>query len=451
MKGLFFLQPGTNSRDIFRDIILGFERAGCGVLILELAPLWRTIEASPDAQATVREIGRSVRALIERERPDFSMAMWANAVRTLPASVVGGEPRSFFDAIGLTHVQHWLDAPHWAHEGEMRGHFNTPIVAGERLLHVVNNPGTAREMTEVLGFGRTLACPYGINEELFRPTRPIGDAEFDLVFGIGPGDPKPTERALGELERDEPDVGAIRSEAANRVRAKLEQVLTGRSPCIARVAELLVESQLADPTRAVLDRLDGIASGSDELAEGVRALRADAGLFVTITEVVRRIETWERAFTIAYLSRHFRCATFGSGDLSAWGCRATHLGSLDYRDQTRAYARGRVGLNVMRWQDDVGSNIKPLEISASGRLCLMRRRRGLSGLLEEGREMELFDAPAEARARLRSLLDDPERLGAMAHAACERTRREHTWANRARAMLTWIESSERSAASRAVA
>jgi hypothetical protein len=61
-----------------------------------------------------------------------------------------------------------------------------------------------------------------------------------------------------------------------------------------------------------------------------------------------------------------------------------------------AYARGRVGLNVMRWQDDAGINLKPLEIAASGVACASVRRVGLDGILEPVEEIETFGAPAEA-------------------------------------------------------
>lgn len=40
MRILFLTHPGANSRDIFFDIIEGYQDAGHDVFILELAPLW---------------------------------------------------------------------------------------------------------------------------------------------------------------------------------------------------------------------------------------------------------------------------------------------------------------------------------------------------------------------------------------------------------------------------
>jgi spore maturation protein CgeB len=147
------------------------------------------------------------------------------------------------------------------------------------------------------------------------------------------------------------------------------------------------------------------------------------------------VERLERAFTITYLSRRFRCAVFGSGDYSAWGCTAHRFGELAYDDQAKAYARGRIGLNVGRWQDDQGLNLKPLEISASGCACLCAWRTGFDEMFADGKEAASFRTPAQAALTARELLESPSRLAAMADAGCARTRRDHTWSAWARDVL----------------
>src|SRR5262249_22651970 len=139
------------------------------------------------------------------------------------------------------------------------------------------------------------------------------------------------------------------------------------------------KSQLTDRHAPMLARIRQLAAQDPSWRSGAEALVRSLPLYVKVTSAVRSIEAWERAFTFAFLSRHFRCATFGAGGpaLDAWGVRATHLGSIRWEDQAEAYSRGSIGLNVMRWQDDMGLNMKPYEITASGAVCLCARRAGL--------------------------------------------------------------------------
>jgi spore maturation protein CgeB len=142
---------------------------------------------------------------------------------------------------------------------------------------------------------------------------------------------------------------------------------------------------------------------------------------------VRGVEQFERAFVVSYLSRRFNCATFGSGDYSAWGCRAHRFGELAYEDQAKVYSRGRIGLNVGRWQDDAGLNLKSYEITASGAACLCGWRNGFNESFVDGVEAVSFRSPADAAQKARELLAAPSRLASVAAAGRERTLREHTW------------------------
>lgn len=428
---LVLLQPGANSRSIMRDVIEGFEQSGAHTVVLELSTMWQAYERSRGHRQQLGvDMANIVAGIIAANRIDFTVAMWANACMTLPGRQRDGDARSFFDLINHPHLMFWLDAPHWAHDGGMRSLFATPACSSPKHRHVINNTATAREMTAVLGFGPTRAIPYGVSERSFRP----GDdaaAEFDLVFGLGPGDPPPTPLMLEQLERDEPDVEAIRADQAERVRPLLA-MLAGADAGLSALLDRALASQVADRHTPLLDRLEAIAAGDGACARGLAALSADPSRFIEATARVRSIEQWERAFTLAWLGRRFRCAAFGAMRLDQWPLECAQLGEQPYDRMCEAYARGRVGLNVMRWQDDAGSNIKPLEIAASGRPCLMRRRAGIEELFEPGREIALFDTPAEAGEGLSMLLRDGDAREAMQFAAYERTTREHLWRHRAR-------------------
>lgn len=426
MRVLFLVQPGANSRRIFLDFIRGFERAGHDTLTLELAPIWRAYEQNPAARAgLMTQVTAQLRQAIHDQRIDLTGAMWGNALTTLMHSTQDGVPRTVFDLINIPHLLFWLDAPHWAQGESIYPAFGTPILAGPALRHLINNPATAREMTEVLGFGRTIAAPYGVDPEVFRP-HPEIEPEHDLVACIGPGDPPPTPLALRELESDEPDLDALRREAAESLRPRLRE-LAGPNAAAAAALEALLDTQVRSRKTPMLDRLHALAGHE----EGVRAVLADPRLFARATMAIRSIEALERPFTTAWLSRRFNCAIFGEADLSAWGYRGAHLGRPAHEDQSIAYSRGRIGLNLMRWQDDAGLNLKPCEISASARPCVCTARAWMERSFEDGKEIVSFDGPRDAARAVRGLLDDPPRLRSIAEAGLARTRRDHTWTARA--------------------
>jgi len=457
MNVLFFVQPGTNSRSTLLDLMKGFQRSGHPVIHFDLEPFWAaTARAGADQTLKMRltsELTAVVRSMLVHNRIDLSVAMWANALGTLSAAGIpdpaGGTNRvaSIFDLIPQKHLCYWLDAPHWAHEGSAVGMIGSQagqMVRSENVHHAINNEATAMEMREVFGMKNVIAQHYGIDEEVFRP-RDV-EKEFEIVFGLGPGDGPPTKLMEAELGRDEPDVNAIRHEAAERLRGKVVAMADrvrgeGTSAEASRaLLDELLRTQVADRHAPMYGRLRALAKRDEAWRGAVAAICTDLKLFVELTSLVRQVETWERAFTFAYLSRRFNCATFGAGGqaLAAWGAKATHLGHIAWHEQAVAYSRGRIGLNVMRWQDDAGLNVKPYEITASGAACLCARRAGIENLFDTSREIAVFDDPGEAARRAGKLLVDKAKLGALAEAGRARTLREYTWTAVARDLVQAI-------------
>lgn len=442
MNVLFFAHPGTNSRRILLDMAHGFTRAGCRAVICELGPLWSAFAkagpvGSTARRSATRHASEQIAALIKEHGVDFSIAMWSNAVTALGHSVREGKPINFFEAVRSPHLLFWLDAPQWAHQGAMRSVLPSPLFDNEWLHHLVNNEATAAEMTEVLGFGNVVNQPYGVNEEIFRPRQAeVGRAPYDIVFGLGPGDHPPTEVMQMELHRDEPDVQAIRKDQAQLVRRQVKPVLdcfaTGNRAAAIGLIDAMVESQLSDPQRPMLERLRSIVSADPALAAAAHQLLRSPALFIDVTTSIRAIDGWQRAFMISYLSHHFRCAVFGSPSLAGWDCRADQLGQLEHEAQALAYSQGRLGLNVMRWQDDVGLNLKPFEISACGVPCVMAHRPGAERCFDLHREIVMFQSPGEARRIIQSLLEDESARQSIAEAALHRVRSDHTWTVRSR-------------------
>lgn len=451
LRILCFLQPGTVSRALFLDFIDGLTRAGHTCLNLELSSIWKRMEAEPAKRAVIATAAtRQVVAAITQHRIDLSISMWSNAISTLAHGSKDGKPATCFELMPPPqaphpHLQYWLDAPQWAQGGTVRTLLPTGVFKSPCVYNYVNSPHTAEEMTRVLGFRHALGMPYGVNETVFRPPRtdggePAAAREFDLCFAIGPGDPPPTELMLRELERDRPDCEAIRSEASWRVAPRLDE-LAGRAEPGAlrdRLRELLAEllqSQLDARHTPVLTRLDAIIARRPELQAAQESLLADPALFIDATALVRSVEHWERAFTFVYLARRFRCLLSGEADLGAWGCPVQSIGFVPHERQSEVYARARMGLSVMRWQDDAGLHPKVLECAASGTVPLVARRAGIDELLKPGDECAVFEGPAEAARQLAEHMKAPARLDEIADAALQRVRREHTWKVRADAIV----------------
>lgn len=451
MMILFFVQPGTNSRSTLLDMASGFERAGHTVLRWELAPMWQAAQRDPARRLQVMsDFTGMVGAFIKSNRIDFSVAMWGNALVSMAnVPLPGGKDfggrnlGSIFDLLGHKHVCYWLDAPQWAAEGSAVKTLANPegeILRSPLLHHVINNEATGREMSQVLRLPNVIAQSYGINEEVFRPRDPMPKPEFDLVFGLGPGDPPPSRLMLEQVGAEGPDTEAIRHEMAERIRPKLKAIAArwpaaiADTPALGAMLERLLKSQLTDRHTPILSRLNAMASADAEAAPAITHLLGDIPLFVDLTSLIRATETWERAFTVAYLAKRFRCALFGPGGgeaLAPWGMgmgtHVAYLGNLKWEEQPLAYARGRLGLNIMRWQDDAGLNVKPYEITGSGVGCLCAHRTGVERLFDLGREILTFEGPAAAAEVAGKALSDAGRLARIAEAGCARTHRDHTW------------------------
>jgi hypothetical protein len=436
MRVMLMAHPGTNSRDILLDVEAGFRQAGHEVIRWEFEPMQRLQSRVSQAQGRAvlsADLGEMVRSLVKTNRVDFTLAMWGNGLLAFGVgpSPSGTTAMSFFERARVRHVLFWLDAPHWAHQGSMSQLFRTPVVAESRLFHVINNEGLAEEMRRALGFGRVLGRRYGVNPEVFKPW-PGVTVRHELMFNAGPGDPPPTALMLRELESGDPDVGAIRREAAGEARRRMGAAAAEAGDLGGGVEGLLdawIRTQLEDPGTPVLTRLDAAAAGDGAIRGSLESLLNRPRAFVQIAEHARGVERFRRAFTLSYLSRHFDCGVFGPEALAGWPHKAKSYGGVPYREMAKMYGTGRLSVNAMRWQDDEGLNIKPFEITASGSACLCDARGGLGAMFEVGREIAAYSSPGEARRIAAELLASPDRLAAMAEAGRARTLRDHSWAS----------------------
>lgn len=452
MNILVLMHGGTNSRDIFTDVVHGIRGAGHHALVLEIDPLFHIIARNNGNASEVQaDLCRFIAAFIRENNIDLTVAMWANGIHLLGLRDVNGRAVTFFEAINAPHLLLWLDAPERAHSSTMIQYFRSPVVNSPNLFHFINNAGTAHEMTALFGFANVLPVPYGVNTTAFTPPVPpvdLAGRTYDLMFSVGGGEgwlvPSPEMRE--EVSRDQPDTNRIRLLLAQQVRPQLDALAARydepRRPAAREAMEQLLSWQIRDRHKPMVDRLQDIAAAEPALAQGVQTLAAHVPTLVETMAAVRSIDAFWRIFTFVYLTRYFNCGLFGTADLSAWGCSIPSAGFVPYRQQAQMYAQARAGLSVMRYQDELGVHIKPLEIAASGTACLASWRPGIDTLFGPD-EILIYHTLEEARTRLADALAAPDRLAAIAHAGLQRVRRDHTWARRITLILELVERMKR--------
>jgi spore maturation protein CgeB len=435
MRLLALTHPGTCSRGLLEDTLDGYQRLGHEIIRFELEPYWAIRQSLGESYKTVAmQLGRVVMNLIERNGIDASVAMWCNATLSLPiVSHPDGSLASLMDHHGHVHIHHWWDAPHWHNNQGIHDEIVRGLFRGGWQAHLINNAATGGEMAALMGFRNVMPTPNAVNPRTFRPCPEI-KTDFDLVFISGPGDPPPTPVMLEELEKPDPDVERIRRDVAGRLGPELEQLSIRfpepLRPLMRRLFDAMVEQRLADRHTPAAVHLQRAVQLDATLTAAAKALTGDIRAYIAATKTVRQIETWERPFLVAYLSRHFKCLRMGLQDYSPWGVQAHSIQMVPYERQREAYARAAFALNVMRWQDDVGLNSKVFEITASGVGCLQAWRGGIDELFEAGREMLVFRTPGEAKELLAEALARPSRREDITQAGRDRTLRDHTWEKR---------------------
>ncbi|QNN22323.1 glycosyltransferase family 1 protein [Planctomycetales bacterium ZRK34] len=446
MRLLFLLQPGTNSRSIFQDLIAGCRALGHDVLIFELEPIWSLSQRAPQQRTAVQgDISRMLATFIQNNKIDLTIGMWANALTTLGLVNHNGKVVTLFDAIEHPHLMIWLDSPERANDGSIVPLFGAGVMKSPWLFHFINNTGTAAEMTELFGFNPDTVLPsrYGINPEVFCPQPDAASKRYDIMFSAGGGDrwQTPTPLMLDQVKSDEPDLDAIRTELAKQVNPKLDVISqnfdAATRPAVREVMTQLMTMQVERRDMPMVDRLNLIRR-DDSLTGAVTTFTSRHNLYVQATQAIRSIEHFARAFSFVYLSRFFNCGMFGSADFSAWGCEVKSAGFVDYDKQAAVYDQAHLGLSVMRWQDEVGIHIKPMEIAASGVAPLAWSRRGLGDLYTPGKEIVTYEGLSEAREKVSALLADPTGLSALAESAYQRTLRDHTWSSVCAELLSKI-------------
>ncbi len=114
MNILAFLQPGTNSREIFNDIIEGYQIAGNNIHIIDLSPLW-AIKKESERAICQNFFTELVCHSIINNKIDLCICLWGTAILALNRK----NEENFFNDLKVPLIMHWLDSPQWAHGGNI--------------------------------------------------------------------------------------------------------------------------------------------------------------------------------------------------------------------------------------------------------------------------------------------------------------------------------------------
>lgn len=434
-KLLVLQNPGRGSRNYLEGILSGLRRLGVAHCVLELQEIWAINKTEPAALVTRLShvlVGQKVGAVI---------GYGFNGMSDIPLDDAPAKKmRSFFEVRGIPHLMLWLDHPHWHSElvglsPELQGLFRSA-----NNLHFMKSRAHALEMERICGWPNCFELPAAVDPEQF-PLAPQGELSggqeggprYDLVAicserGELPG----WLREFVALEN--PDPVAIRAVILREVKTALEQLWRAEIPEGLRaettaVGNAWAELKCAEPFVAAGRHWPRL---TEQFPGACWYLTLTYPTYMKALRILWRLREWERRFYLAYLAKYCAVGVFG-GDWSPLGLGPG--GRVDFLKQSAAYAQGRVALNITDGHDEEGLTLKPFEIAASGVPLLNYFAHGLSELYTEGREIEVFRKPAEARDKLLALLADPQRRVAMAAAARARTLAEHTWERRIERMF----------------
>jgi spore maturation protein CgeB len=98
-------------------------------------------------------------------------------------------------------------------------------------------------------------------------------------------------------------------------------------------------------------------------------------------------------------------------------------GMCAYAEIPNILGSSKIGLNILRPQNEMGHNIRTFEIPATGTLMLSERSQELLKLFEEDREAVYFSSPDELNQKVEYLLQNPNLIQSIAEAGYKKALR----------------------------
>jgi spore maturation protein CgeB len=133
--------------------------------------------------------------------------------------------------------------------------------------------------------------------------------------------------------------------------------------------------------------------------------------------------------------------TLGGRDFQGDTGRAWLMGDVPFNAFAQAISQARINLNITRRSHAsvfASSSARPFELAAAGATIVSNPYEGIERWFEPGEEFVVVSDADEALRTYRELLDDPGQAEAMGARARERVLDEHTYAHRAKQLLSLV-------------
>lgn len=427
---LILLNPGRVTRHCLLDMADAARSLGIPVHTYELGPLWAMIQSGKPAEPA------AYAAWLAERNVGAVLGYTCNGVTEFPFfRNAEGRPVSLFEYLGISHIMWWTDHPQWANERIALRPELQPVLSSPNQYHFLKSDAAAREVREILGWRNCMGMPVAENPDRYAPNA-VREPEFDLVCITGA--PPALDGELEVLlECDDPRLDEILRIVERKCVVQLQSLFRQHGPqtmwtALERLAADWCGGRRAETLTTAYEVFTQLES---EHPDATQWVRANYQVYFSALEILWQFGRWQRTFYVRYLARFFKVGVFGS-DWSSVGLGPG--GWVDYDDQAAVYARGRIALNISQAGDEQGVAHKPFQIAAARVPMAHLFRRGLEECFVPRDEVSTFESPREARERIGKLLDDPARREAMAGAAYERVRRDHTWRVRLPQMLACL-------------
>ncbi len=426
-KLLFILNSGNMSRHWVTGMIAGAKRVGLQATWIELEHIRKGMSDRPG------ELVASLQEVLRTERVGAIVNYAGNGLRDVPPSMgTPGLPRSFWEVRGIPALNLWADHPQWVGDKAALTPEWQPYLRSGLTHHFMKNAAHAYEISRVLGWPNCHMVPCAADIDVLKPAAGAAEPVYDVVAVWG-GKPDLPDWTRPFLQQDDPDPAEMYAVCAQHISAELDALWATSPdqlrPALTIVGKKLIELKQQNPRAALANHLPFM---EENYPRTMWWLIENSAFYFRAAEILYKFRTWQRAFIPVYLAKYFKVAIFG-GDWSHLGIPGG--GWVNFADMPKALARGKVSLNIVGGWDEEGLTAKTFEMAAAGVPILHNDCVGLGDCYDIGKEIEVFDRPSEARAKVQALIDSPARRREMGNAIRARTERDHHWGPRVKSMI----------------
>lgn len=424
---LFLLHQDKTDRDLFFDVVSGYRNAGHDVSILDMTPYWRSKESaqSEDAKQAADNLwGALVFQYAQQNQVQLCVSFGSRGV----ASLIPIEGKNFFEGISLAHLMHWERPPQWDDNDEVL-RLQAFLTNGEFTYHHVACEPMAIEMQNMMDYRNIIPMPFAASPSRFFAMPDIQRAA-DISAILEAPAVEPTVLMLSELEKEEPDFPAIERDLAKQLfeemKAVCEPFFEGN---VEAFVHEMIEARIKLESFSILDLFRKISEQHSEFVMPLQGFLEDTSAYVKFGMLLRKLQSWRKPFTAAWLARFFKVQI--AGDVTGWPDHWFRVhDEVAYPEKNAFFNGSKFALAMPDWRNDGDVGRDLFEIPMSG-TCLLRGVIGDVPRYFGDDEAVVFQQLHYARGCIEGLLADMSRLENMMEKGQNAVLQKHKWSDRA--------------------